>query len=143
MTDHLTHDKEDAPMTAWTSDELDKIGAADELELAPRSRDGTLRHPVTIWVVRVDDDFYIRAYKGRASAWFRGSQVCHAGRVTAGGVTKEVTFEDVGNNQALNDQIDAAYRSKYQRYGAAYVDPMVTPPARATTMKLVPRSSAE
>jgi hypothetical protein len=38
-------------MAAWTSDELDKIAAADELELASAKRDGTLRKPVTIWVV--------------------------------------------------------------------------------------------
>ena len=48
-------------MTAWTSDELDKIGAADELELASLRRDGTLRKPVTVWVVR-RGDLYVRSY---------------------------------------------------------------------------------
>jgi hypothetical protein len=33
-------------MAAWTSDELDKIGAADELEFASAKRAGTLRKPV-------------------------------------------------------------------------------------------------
>jgi hypothetical protein len=58
-------------MTTWTSDELSKIGAADELELAPLRADGTLRDPVTIWVVRVGDDRYVRSYKGRTAAGFR------------------------------------------------------------------------
>ncbi len=48
-------------MAKWTSDELDKIGAADELELAPLRRNGTLRNPVTIWVVRLGDDLYVRS----------------------------------------------------------------------------------
>src|SRR5829696_8630409 len=42
-------------MSTWTSDELDRIGAAEELEIASVRRDGTLRNPVTIWVVRHGD----------------------------------------------------------------------------------------
>jgi hypothetical protein len=38
-----------------------------------------------------------------------------------------------------NDQIDAAYREKYRRY-SAYVPPMISPEARATTLRLMPRS---
>ena len=34
-------------MTAWTNDELEKIAAADELQLASRREDGPLRKPVT------------------------------------------------------------------------------------------------
>jgi hypothetical protein len=43
-------------MTEWTSDELSKIGAAEELQIESVRRDGTLRTPVTIWVVRHGDD---------------------------------------------------------------------------------------
>jgi hypothetical protein len=43
-------------MPGWTSDELARIGTATELEIASRRRDGTLRNPRTIWVVRVGDD---------------------------------------------------------------------------------------
>ncbi len=35
--------------------------------------------------------------------------------------------------------LDAAYRTKYQRYGENYVGLVVSPGARATTLKLVPR----
>jgi hypothetical protein len=59
-------------MTAWTSDELNKIGKAEELQIASLRPDGTLRMPVTIWVVRVDNDLYIRSYKRRNSGWFKG-----------------------------------------------------------------------
>ena len=41
----------------------------------------------------------------------------------------------------INDRIDAAYQSKYRRHGGRYVDPMVALTARATTIKLVPRSN--
>ena len=38
-------------------------------------------------------------------------------------------------------QIDAAYRTKYRRYGARFVNPLVSPEARAATIKLVPRAT--
>ncbi len=128
-------------MTTWTSDELTKIGRAEELELASLRRDGTLRKPVTMWVVRVSDDLYVRAYKGRTGAWFRGTQVRHEGHIQAGGVDKDVTFVEESDPN-LNDQIDAAYRTKYRRYDAQYVDPMVAPEARSATLKLVPRAAS-
>ncbi len=46
-------------MTSWTRNDLERIGAADELQLASFKEDGTLRKPATIWVVRVGDDVYV------------------------------------------------------------------------------------
>ena len=125
-------------MTTWTSDELDKIGRADELQIAPARRDGTLRNPVTIWVVRVGDDLYVRSWRGRGGSWFRAAQGSHEGRIRAGGVEKDVTFVEE-TDPSINDQIDVAYREKYHRY-SAYVPPMLSLQARATTLKLVPRA---
>jgi hypothetical protein len=96
-------------MTAWTSAELDKIAAAEELQLASVRRDGTLRNPVTIWVVRHGDDLYVRSVNGRTSIWFCRTQDRHDGHIRAVGIEKDVTFvkePDLG----INDQIDAAYR---------------------------------
>ena len=78
-------------MTAWTSDELDKIAGAEELQIASIRRDGTLRNPVTIWVVRHGDDLYVRSGYGRTSSWFRGTQDRHEGHIRAGGVDRDVT----------------------------------------------------
>lgn len=124
-------------MTTWTSDELDKIGNAEELRIAALRRDGTLRKPVTIWVVRVGDDLYVRSGYGDNAAWYRGTQLRREGHIKAGGVDKDVAFVDA--DPALNDAIDAAYRTKYRRHSARWVDPMVTSEARSTTIKLVPR----
>jgi hypothetical protein len=124
-------------MTTWTSDELDAIGDADELRIAALQPDGTLRNPVIIWVVRKDNELYVRSYKGASAAWYQGTQASHQGHVQAGGVDKDVTFVDV--DRSLDGPIDEAYRAKYRRFGGSYVDPMVAPPAQATTLKLVPR----
>jgi hypothetical protein len=124
-------------MTTWTSNELNQIGNAEELQIASLRADGTLRKPVIIWVVRVDNDLYVRSANGRSGSWFRSLQTKSAGHIRAGGVEKEVTFVEETDPQ-VNDQIDAAYLSKYRRY-PQYVSPMVTPDVRAATIKLVPR----
>ncbi len=125
-------------MAAWTNAELEKIGSAEELDIQSMRQDGTLRKPLTIWVVRVGDELYVRAYKGRTGPWFRATQTRHEGHVRAGGVDKDVTFVEA-DSDALNDGIDEEYRTKYRRYSADVLDPMLTPTARQATLKLVPR----
>jgi hypothetical protein len=126
-------------MTAWTNDELTKIGKAEELQIASRRRNGTLRNPVTVWVVRHGDDLYVRSVRGRTGAWFRGAQARHEGHISAGGVEKDVTF--IEGDDAINDVLDAAYRDKYRRYAANIVGSTVTPQAREATLKLVPSTT--
>ncbi|WP_340378231.1 DUF2255 family protein [Streptomyces sp. SS7] len=122
-------------MTDRTDDELARIAEADELEMAPLRRDGTLRPPVPIWVVRDGDDLYIRSFRGERGDWSRTAVATRAGHVRSGGVDKDVTFAAVPD-PGTNDRMDAAYRSKYGRFGGAYVNPMVA--ARATTLRLLP-----
>jgi hypothetical protein len=126
-------------MSAWTNEELSKIGAAEELRIATLRRDGTLRKRVIIWMVRLGDDLYVRCVNGREGAWFRGALTRHEGRIWAAGVEKDVTFVEE-TDPDINARIDEAYLSKYRRY-PQWVAPMVIPKARAATIKLVPRST--
>jgi hypothetical protein len=119
----------------WTAEELDRIGAADELRNAPRRADGTLRRALPIWVVRVGDDLYVRSWRGAGGSWYRAAQQSGQGHVSAGGVERDVAY--VPADDEVNDAVDAAYRDKYGRY-PTYVEPMVAPPARATTLRLAP-----
>jgi hypothetical protein len=123
-------------MSAWTSDELDRIGAAEELEIAAVRSDGTPRKPVTIWVVRHGDDLYVRSVNGRTSFWFRAAQERHEAHIAAGGVDKDVLLVETDD---MTDEIDGAYRAKYHRYAENIVGSVITPKARAATLKLVPR----
>ena len=120
----------------WTSDELDAIEAAEELTLASVRRDGTLRGPVTMWVVRDDDEVYVRSVNGRGSTWFRGAQTRHEAHIRAGSVEKTV---EVVETDERADAIDAAYREKYGRRYPTIVPSIVTPQARAATLRLAPR----
>ncbi len=123
--------------TGWASDELATIEATDELEIAPRRRDGTLRRPVPIWVVRVGDELYVRAAYGPATGWHRVARANRKARIRAGGVERDVTIEDA--RDAVDDLVDAAYRTKYRRYAAGIVEGITGAEARSTTLRLVPR----
>ena len=43
-------------MSGWTAEELQRIGGAQELRLASRRQDGSLRSFTTMWVVRAGND---------------------------------------------------------------------------------------
>ena len=126
-------------MTQWTSDQLEKVGKAEEVQIASVGRDGTLRKPVTVWAVRHGDDVYLRSVAGRSGRWFRGTQERHEGRIRARGVQQDVTFVDAGHD--IDDEIDAAYRAKYRRYAGSILNSVLTSQAVAATLKLVPRTA--
>jgi len=123
-------------MPAWMSDELDQVGAAEELNLASVRGDGTLRGRVTMWVVRDGNDIYVRSVNGRGSSWFRGAQATHLAHISAGGVERDVGLIE---SDERSDEIDAAYHAKYGRRYPTIVPSIVTPQARAATLKLVPQ----
>jgi hypothetical protein len=124
-------------MSTWTSDELSRIGAAEELQLASQRRDGTLRPYVTMWVVRAGDNLYVRSAFGPENPWFRRAKTSGTGRIRAGGLERNVTFAEPA--PGVHAAIDAAYHSKYDRYGPRIVGTVVGPDAKAVTIRLVPQ----
>ena len=124
---------------SWTTDELDRIGDADELHSAPRRKDGTQRRAEPVWVACAGGALFVRSRRGDAGRWYRAAQSSGEARVSAGGVSKDVALPAAGDE--VNDAVDTAFREKYGRY-TGYVEPMVAPQARATTLRLAPRSEA-
>jgi hypothetical protein len=126
-------------MSEWTSDELGRIGEAEELQLASLRRDGTLRPYVTMWAVRAGDDIYVRSAYGPDNPWFRRAKASGAGRMRASGLEWDVTFAEAA--PGVHAAIDAAYHSKYDRYGPRIVGSVVGPNAEAVTIRIVPRAT--
>ncbi|MFT4066738.1 DUF2255 family protein [Paraburkholderia sp.] len=119
----------------WANEELTRIVEADDLHIAPFRDDGvTTGTPTWIWCVAVDGELYVRAYYGRKSRWHQAAMRQKAGRITAAGMTREVTFEPV--EEPINERIDDAYRARYA--GSAYLQPMISERSRAATVRVVP-----
>ncbi|KJL43682.1 DUF2255 family protein [Microbacterium trichothecenolyticum] len=123
-------------MTAWDAMELRRIGAATELRISSRRPDGTLRPAVTIWHAAVGDALYIRSAHGPENGWFRRALRSGTGRVTAGGVSKDVTFEPA--DEAVAPAVDAALHAKYDRYGPGPVGAITGTDAASTTLLVMP-----
>lgn len=125
-------------MATWSKDELRKIAEADDLHISPLREDAvTYGTPTWIWSVAVGDELYVRAYSGQNSRWYQAAVRQKAGRITAAGMMKEVTFEPVDG--PINDLIDDAYREKYR--GSPYLGSMISARARSTTVKVMLRET--
>lgn len=124
-------------MGEWNEEQLGRIGAADELRISSLREDGTPSRWVTIWVVRLGNDLYVRSVRGRKSGWYRATQVSRRGSIRAGGIAREVTFVEETDHQR-GTEIDQAYRAKYHHYADSIVSSTLTPQARGATLRLKP-----
>jgi hypothetical protein len=123
-------------MSSWSKEELRKIAGSDDLHISPFREDGvTYGTPTWIWSVVVDGNLYVRAYNGTNSSWYQAATKQKAGRVAAGGLTKEVAFETVEGQ--IDNRIDDAYRAKYQ--SSPYLKLMISNRARSAAVRIAPR----
>jgi hypothetical protein len=111
-------------MPTWIKEDLARVGNAEELAIASRRPDGSLRPYVTIWAVRVGDDIYVRSAAGPDNPWFRRALASGDGRIRAGGIEQDVAFEVPAPQVAAN--ITAAYHAKYEQYGPSIVGTVVS-----------------
>jgi hypothetical protein len=126
-------------MATWAPEELDRIGAAEEIDIATERGDGSLRRWVPLWVVRVGDGVYIRSWRGAGGAWYRHTAAQGHARIRVG-ASEHAVAADAFDDAATQAAIDDAYRTKYAGHGSTYVLPMIADEARATTLRLTPRS---
>jgi len=61
-------------------------------------------------------------------------------RIRAGGIERDVTFNSA--DPTVHDAIDAAYHTKYDRYGPRIVGTVVGPDAADVTIRLIPRAGS-
>ena len=121
-------------MSEWNPAEARAITAPEEVRVAPRRLDGSLRRPRTIWIVGDGDRVFIRSTNGPTADWFRGALVTGAGQIVAGRTAYDVTFTPA--EPADLPSVDTAYR-KYGRY-ASIVEHLLGPGPRAATLHVHP-----
>ena len=122
-------------MSHWNQEELEQIAANDDLHIAPFREDGqTYGTPTWIWSVRVGDNLFVRAYNGTRSRWYQAAVSQKARRITAAGMTKQVTFEPTGDE--ARGEIDDAYRAKFG--GSPFLEAMIGDRATAATVRVSP-----
>lgn len=120
-------------MSVWGKEEVQRITKTDDLHIAPFREDGvTYGTPTWIWSVVVNDEVYVRPYNGSASRWYKAAMSQKAGRITAAGIAKEVSFEPAEGS--INSEIDDAYRTKYKN--SPYLQTMISSRARNATVKI-------
>lgn len=119
----------------WPTALLAEIERSEELVLVV-ARDGrdTLRVPV--WPVTVDNEVYVRSYKGVTSMWFRRVAARKEQAVALAGRDIPVVFEDVDRDDRINRAISAAYDRKYQKFD--YRSAMSEPAAVEATLRILP-----
>jgi len=123
-------------MGTWTDKELTMIDGATELRVSSRRPDGTLRPSVPIWHTTIDDAVYIRSAAGPQNGWFRRALASGVGRIDAGGVAKDVTFELA--DPSIRTALDAALHRKYDRFGPGPVGAITGDDVLETTLRVLP-----
>jgi hypothetical protein len=123
-------------MSTWSEDELQRVGDATELRIASRRADGTLRPAVTIWHAQLGDAIYVRSAQGPDNGWFRRAKNAGVGRISAGGVERDVTFEPAPAD--VQDALDRAYHAKYDRFGPGPVGAVTGSNVLDTTLRVMP-----
>jgi hypothetical protein len=122
-------------VSTWSDEDLLGVADSTELQLASRRSDGTLQPYTTMWVVRFGDDLYVRSAGGPNRLWYRHALAAGTGRIRAGGVEADVTFDQAAAD--AHEAIDAAYHAKYDNYGPQIVGSVVGPKSHQVTIRLV------
>jgi hypothetical protein len=99
----------------WSPGELDLFDRAQELRLGTVRADGSFRSFVTVWMVRVGADLYVRSGSGYGgvSAWFPRARDARSGIVRVEDQEWPASFTQLDPNAPVHPQIDAAYVRKY------------------------------
>jgi hypothetical protein len=115
---------------------IDYLNSTDTVHIATELRDGG-EIVTPIWAVVVDGVPYIRSGYGPQSKWYGRVQRSGRAAFIDGPHRYPVTIENL-NDEAINRNVDAAYRTKYADHGNA-LRQVVSAEVRAHTMRIIPQ----
>jgi hypothetical protein len=121
----------------FAPDVLDLLKTVEEVQLEPRSPHAKHRGPVTIWIVVVDDNVYVRSYRGAQGRWYQALLANPEGVLRVG--PREIPFRAVRvDDPRTIAQVSEAYRRKYERSWPNETDDMLREDVLPTTLRLEP-----
>jgi hypothetical protein len=123
-------------MSTWTAEELSTLDGIEEIRVAGRRADGSLRTLTIVWHVVVDGALYVRSVRGVEGAWYKGVLHHHEGAISWDDQIRDVTYIP---DPTVDDQLDTAYYAKYGD-GPDTVA-IVNATARPTTLRVEPRET--
>jgi hypothetical protein len=98
---------------------LVRLDAAREGEIAVRRADGTLRRAVPVWVVCAGSRVCVRTWYRRDTGWFGEALRSHRARLRIEEWEAEAGVVEVGQgSREHRDAVDAACRVEYRSFGA-------------------------
>lgn len=123
-------------MSGWTPEQAELLTAPEQIDIATRRTDGTLRGPRTIWIVGNGDRVFIRSTNGRDANWFRGALTIRAGHIQAGDRGFDVALTEASEPDV--ELADAGYEAKYGPLYPSIVRHLHEDGPRAATLEVHP-----
>jgi Uncharacterized protein conserved in bacteria (DUF2255) len=76
-------------MATWSTADAAALAAPQQVRVATRRPDGTLRATRTIWIVADGERLFVRSTNGRGADWFRAAVATGSGQIQAEGATHD------------------------------------------------------
>jgi hypothetical protein len=119
---------------SFTSDDLERLARAEEIEIETQAPDGPVRQ-TTIWIVVDGDEAFVRSVRGEKGRWYRDATANPAVAVHVDGRRLPATAIPATDPDSI-ERTSNALREKYDRVPG--LAPMLKPDVLATTLRLEP-----
>ena len=119
---------------SFASDDLDRIGRAEEIEIETQAPDAPI-HRTTIWIVVDGEEVFVRSVRGRTARWYREATANPAVAIHVDGRRLPATAIPATDPDSI-ERTSAALRVKYDRIPG--LRPMLKPDVLDATLRLEP-----
>jgi hypothetical protein len=119
---------------SFTSDDLERLARADEIEIETQAPDGPV-HRTVIWIVVDGDEAFVRSVRGKAGRWYREAMANPAVAVHVDGRRLPATAIPATDPDSI-ERTTKALRQKYDAVPG--LRPMLKPAVFETTLRLEP-----
>jgi hypothetical protein len=125
----------------FSAEDLDTIGATDEVLIEPVRRDGSPGRRKRIWIVVDGGEAYVRSVRGTDGGWYRAVKSSGAATLHAESHTWPIRLEHV-TDAAEIARVSEALRRKYEERWQQPTASMLRDEVLSTTLRVSPSTSS-